>query len=145
MKTYTLCPRCSAVNGVDLKHPGQPRCGVCQAPLTAYQDGISALNGAQVATLASHSPLPLAVDGWAPWCAPCRAFAPVFQQASRDLSGRVAFAKLDTEADPLAGERFGIQAIPTLLLFRGGRELARISGALPLEAYRRWLEEGLRA
>lgn len=145
MKTYTLCPRCSAVNGVGLEHPGQPRCGVCQAPLTDYQDGISALNGVQVATLASYSPLPLAVDAWAPWCAPCRAFVPVFRQASRDLAGRVAFAKLDTEADPSAGERFGIQAIPTLLLFKAGRELSRISGALPLEAYRRWLEEGLRA
>jgi thioredoxin 2 len=144
MKTYTVCPSCGSIHGVALGREGSPRCGSCQAALTAFQDGISALDGAQLAALIAGSPLPVAVDCWAPGCGPCRMFAPTFQEASRSLAGKLAFAKLNTEVDTSAGGRFNIHAIPTLLLFHGGQELDRISGALSLDPYLQWLEHGLR-
>ncbi|OFX18552.1 MAG: hypothetical protein A2V77_01830 [Anaeromyxobacter sp. RBG_16_69_14] len=82
------------------------------------------------------------VDFWAPWCAPCRAFAPVLERFAREQAGRFVVLKLDTEADPAAGARFGIQAIPTLVLFRDGKEVERAAGALPLEELRRFATAG---
>lgn len=143
MKTYTLCTACNAVNGVALDRDGSPKCGSCQAPLSAFKNGYSELTSAQLETLLHHSPLPLAVDFWAPWCAPCRSFAPAFQQAAQDLAGKIAFVKVNTEADPASGAAFRIQAIPTLLVFSQGLEKARMSGALPLVQYKAWLAQSL--
>jgi len=143
MKTYTVCTACGAINGVSLDREGQPKCGSCHAALTAMIAGYSELTAAQLQTLLHHSPLPVAVDFWAPWCAPCRSFAPAFQQAAQDLAGKIVFAKVNTEADVSAGAEFRIQAIPTLLVFDHGLEKARLSGALPLEQYKAWLAQSL--
>lgn len=143
MKTYTVCPACNAINGVALAREGQPKCGACQSPLSPYHAGYSELSSAQLEALLHHSPLPVAVDFWAPWCAPCRAFAPAFQQAAQDLAGKIVFVKVNTEADPAAGQAFRIQAIPTLLAFDKGLEKGRMSGALPLEHYKGWLAQSL--
>jgi thioredoxin 2 len=80
------------------------------------------------------------VDFWAPWCGPCRAFAPVLERFAREDAGRFVVLKLDTEAHPDAAARFGIRAIPTLAVFRGGREVDRAQGALPLHELRRFAE-----
>ena len=83
--------------------------------------------------------LPVLVDFWAPWCGPCRSMAPVFAEASRQLDERVRFVKLDTEAHPSLAARYAIRSIPTLILFRHGREQARVSGGLGLPQLQDWI------
>jgi thioredoxin 2 len=143
MKTYTICGSCSAINGVDLAKQGRPKCGACHAVLTALSHGISVLDAQQLQRLIQDCPIPVAVDFWAPWCGPCKSFIPVYQQAALDLAGQAAFVKMDTEANPAAGERHHIQSIPTLALFRRGSEKDRISGALPLPQCKEWLGQNL--
>jgi thioredoxin 2 len=132
------CRPCGALNRIALLTPGrEPICGRCKADLDT--SGVPAavdLTGLEEAV--SSSPVPVIVDFWAPWCAPCRAFAPTLERFAREEAGRLVVLKLDTEAHPEAAARFGIQAIPTLAAFRGGREVERVSGALPLDELRRF-------
>ena len=132
------CPGCGAVNRLALIVPDrQAVCGKCKADLDT--SGLAAhVDLAALERAIAASPAPVLVDFWAPWCAPCRAFAPVLERFAGEQAGRIVVLKLDTEAHPEAGARFGIQAIPTLVAFRDGREVERVSGALPLEALRRF-------
>ena len=139
------CARCGAMNRVALLVPDrQPVCGRCKADLDVA--GTPAhVDAAALQTAVGSSPVPVLVDFWAPWCAPCRSFAPVLERFAREQAGQVVVLKLDTEADPAGGARYGIQAIPTLVAFRGGREVDRVSGALPLEELRRFAASAARA
>ena len=103
------------------------------------------LSGANVAAVLNHNEIPVLVDCWAPWCGPCKSFAPVFEQAAKELEPRVRFAKLNTEANKSLAGRWKIQSIPSLILFQRGKEIGRLTGAVPLAQLKKWLsQQGVR-
>lgn len=97
------------------------------------------LDAAGFAALVGRSELPVVVDFWAPWCGPCRAMAPMFEQAARKLAGSARFAKVNTDTEPGIAAHFGIRSIPTLLLFRNGKEVKRHTGAMDAGSLARWI------
>ena len=131
------CPHCNGLNRIPSERLGDaPRCGRCKSPVLPAAP--ITLNQASFAAQLKGD-LPLLVDVWADWCGPCKAFAPTFAQAAAQLQGRCRLGKLDSEANPQLSAQLGIRSIPSLILFRGGVEVARQSGALPLPQLLGWL------
>jgi thioredoxin 2 len=138
-KLLLSCPQCLTANRVPPVRLGDdPKCGRCGAQILA--DKPVALTEQTFDTFLERSELPVVVDFWAAWCGPCRMMAPAFEHAAAEMKTHVRFAKLDTDAAQSVAARFGIRSIPTLILFRGGREAARVSGAMDRRAIRSWLE-----
>lgn len=136
------CAACTALNRLPAERLAErPTCGKCHAPLFAGKP--VAVDDASFERVVLRSGVPVVVDFWAAWCGPCRAFAPVFEEAARTLEPRVRLAKLDTEAAGATASRYAIRSIPTLALFRDGREVARQSGAMQLPQFLAWVRGAL--
>ncbi len=136
-----VCPACATTNRVpDARLREQPVCGRCGAELMAPKP--ATLTDATLPAFVAHTELPVLVDFWAEWCGPCKMMAPHFANAAAQLVD-VRFAKLDTEASPRASATYAIRSIPTLILFRGGKEVARQSGAMSAGDLLRWVQSQL--
>jgi thioredoxin 2 len=134
-----VCPYCDAVNNVPAERPAQAaKCGKCHRKLFTGQP--VALDAARFRKHVSSSDIPVIADFWAAWCGPCRAMAPVFERAAAALEPRARFVKVDVDANQALAAELGVQGIPALFAFRGGKVAARHAGTADLALLRSWAE-----
>jgi thioredoxin 2 len=139
---HVPCASCFTVNRVPRARLGDtPTCGRCKGHLFGAHP--PELDPGSFHTFVARSDLPVVVDFWAPWCGPCHTMAPQFEEAARRSAGKALFAKLNTESAQQLATRLGIRAIPTLIAFRSGREVARQSGAMGAPQILNWLSPQL--
>ncbi|UGQ49028.1 thioredoxin TrxC [Massilia endophytica] len=140
---HIVCPHCDAVNRVPAPRLDEdPNCGACKRQL--FTGHPADLSSARFLKHIERSDLPVLVDFWAPWCGPCRTMAPFYEQATQRLEPRYRVVKVNTEEAQDIGARYAIRSIPTLALFRNGREIARQPGAMDTNSILGWVQQNSR-
>jgi thioredoxin 2 len=138
-RAIVRCPLCATLNRVDLARVAQhPKCAECGKPILL--DRPLAITESDLDRIVAESEVPVIIDFHADWCGPCKVMAPVFDELAREKRGQALVLKLDTDRNPGATQRFGVRGIPTLIVFRDGREVAREVGAVPRDRLRTLLD-----
>ncbi len=141
-KKHIVCPHCGATNRIPTARvQDKPRCGKCKN--TLFTGHPIELNDQNFAKVISKSDIPVLVDFWAEWCGPCKMMAPAFSEASSKLEPRVILAKLNTEVAQQTAAQFGIRSIPSLILFKNGKEISRQAGAMNAPQIIQWVQSQL--
>lgn len=142
MNVNVVCPHCLKVNRIPKKESyAKANCGECKrsllesSPLSADAD--------KLGTFLANSDIPVVVDFWAPWCGPCLQMAPAFEEAALAMPLQAQFLKVNTEEQQTLGGQYGIQSIPTLIVFKNGKEVERLSGALSASRLQSWVRQYL--
>lgn len=139
MPLHIPCPECTALNRIpDERLEDRPKCGQCSAALLPGRP--VELTKANFARVTAKSDLPVVVDFWAPWCGPCKMMAPAFEHAAGALVTKAVLGKLNTEDEPAIGGQYNVRSIPTVIVFKQGREVARQAGAMDLGHLQRFIE-----
>lgn len=137
---HIVCPHCDSINRLPAeKLSAQGKCGKCKKAL--FNGGVLELNVNNFSKHISRNDIPVLVDFWAPWCGPCKMMAPIFAQAAEQLQPKLRVAKVDTEAEQQLAAQFQIRSIPTLALFKNGKEINRIAGAMDLQNLLNWVNQ----
>lgn len=140
MNINVVCPHCQKVNRIPKKESyTKANCGSCKQSLLESKP--ISVDSHSFGYFIANSDLPVVVDFWAPWCGPCRMMAPVFEEASQALALKAQFLKVNTEEQAQLGGQYHIQSIPTMIIFKNGVEVDRVSGALSLQRIENWVSQ----
>jgi len=137
-----MCPSCSGLNNVpEAKLTDNPKCGKCKNPIYTAQP--INMTGIQLTRAIEKTDELLVVDFWATWCGPCQQFAPTFKQVAAQLEPKARFIKIETEKEQAISAKYNIRSIPTLAIFKNGKEIDRVSGALSIPDFANWVNQYL--
>jgi thioredoxin 2 len=140
MRTTTVvCQHCGKKNRLPVAARGTPKCGKCHEPLPWIVDA----GDADFSEIAEQASMPVLIDLWAVWCAPCRQVSPVLARLAHERAGQLKLVKVDVDNSPGLSQRFDVQAVPTLLVLRGGEVVARQAGAAPANILGEWVDRAL--
>ena len=139
-----VCPTCGQRNRAAFD-AGETRCGKCKTPLPAAADPVEVPDARSFDALVRSAPHPVVVDFWAPWCGPCRMVAPELARVAAGNAGRLVVVKVNTDQIPELGDRFNIRSIPTMAVFKGGKEVGRTTGARPAAEIEKFVRDAVSA
>jgi thioredoxin 2 len=138
-QNVAVCPSCGKPNRIPASASGVPRCGQCHHALPWTVEA----GDDDFAEVAERAVLPVVIDFWAVWCGPCRMVSPALDQLAEERAGKLKLVKVDVDKAPHLSARYGIQAVPTLMVMVRGEVVARQAGAVPAPALRSWLDAAL--
>ena len=137
----TVCAACQAINRIPEDRLNDvAKCGRCGHELF---DGEVINANSETFDALMKDDLPIVVDFWAPWCGPCRNFAPIFEEVAQERSGKMRFVKINTEAERELSARFRVRSIPTIMIFKNGQFIDMLNGAVPKAPFNDWLNEAV--